>query len=117
MDFVVGLPESKGYNAIWVVVDRLSKMRHLVPCRNDTDGRKSGEMFIREVFKLHGLPDTIVSDRGPQFASEFWRHVCERFGIERRLSTAFHLQMDMSNATNEYHYGTIPQSLRQLSTE
>ena len=82
MDFVVGLPESEGYNAIWVVVDRLSKMKHLVPCRDDTDGKKLGEMFIREVFKLHGLPDSIVSDRGPQFASEFWRHVCERLGIE-----------------------------------
>jgi transposase InsO family protein len=53
-----------------------------------------GEMFIWEVFKLHGLPDTIVSDRGPQFASEFWKHVCERLGIEQSRSMAFHLQTD-----------------------
>jgi hypothetical protein len=72
MDFVVGLPECKEYNVIWVVLDRLGKMKHSVPYRDDTDGKKLGEMFIREVFKLHGLPDTIVLDRGPQFVSEFW---------------------------------------------
>jgi transposase InsO family protein len=94
MDFVVGLPESDGYNAVWVVVDRLSNMKHLVPCRDNTDGKKLGEMFIMEVFKLHGLPDSMVSDRGPQFASEFWRHVCKRLGIVRKLSTAFHPQTD-----------------------
>ena len=58
MDFVVGLLESEGYNAIWVVVDRLSKMKHLVPCWDDTDGKKLGEMFIREVFKLRGATRT-----------------------------------------------------------
>jgi len=77
MDFIVELLESKGYNTIWVVVDRLSKMRHLVPCQDDTDGRKLGQMFIQEVFKLNGLPDTIVSDRGLQFPSESCRHLCE----------------------------------------
>jgi transposase InsO family protein len=94
MDFVVGLPESEGFNAIWVVVDRLTKMRHLVPCTDTVDGKKLGEMYVKEVFRLHGLPETIVSDRGPQFASEFWRHICDRLGIERRLSTAFHPQSD-----------------------
>jgi transposase InsO family protein len=69
-------------------------MKHLVPCRDDTDGKKLGEIIIQEVFKLHGLPDTIVSDRGPQFASEFWKHLCERLGIKRKLSTAFHPQTD-----------------------
>jgi hypothetical protein len=94
MDFVVGLPESEGFNAIWVVVDRLTKMRHLVPCTDTVDGKKLGEMYVKEIFRLHGLPETIVSDRGPQFASEFWRHICERLGVERRLSTAFHPQTD-----------------------
>jgi hypothetical protein len=82
MDFVVELPDSDGYNAIWVVVNRVSKMKHLVPSRDDTDGKKLGEMFIWEVFKPHGLPDTIKSDRGQQFTSEFCRHVCERLVIE-----------------------------------
>jgi hypothetical protein len=77
MDFIVGLPESEGFHAIWVVVDRLIKMRHLVPCTDTVDGKKLGEIFIKEGFRLHGLPETIVSDRGPQFESEFWRHICE----------------------------------------
>jgi transposase InsO family protein len=88
MDFVVGLLESEGSNAIWVVV------RHLVPCTDTVDGKRLGEMYVKEVFRLHGLPKTIVLDRGPQFASEFWRHICKRLGIERRLSTAFHPETD-----------------------
>jgi hypothetical protein len=71
MDFVVGLPESEGFNAIWVVVDHLTKMRHLVRCTETVDGKRLGEMYIKEVFLLHGLPETIVLDRGPQIASEF----------------------------------------------
>jgi hypothetical protein len=78
----VGLPESDGYNAIWVVVDRFSKMKRLVPCWDDADRKKVGEMSIWEVLKLHGLLHTIVSDRQPQFASEFWRHICKRLGME-----------------------------------
>ena len=94
MDFVVGLLESDGFNAIGVVVNQLTKMQHLVPCMDKVDGSKLGEMFVKEVFRLHGIPDTIVSDRGPQFTSEFWKHVSERLGIEQRLSTAFHPQID-----------------------
>jgi hypothetical protein len=94
MDFVVGLPESEGCNTVWVVVDRLTKRRHLVPCTDQVDGKKLGEMYVKEVFRLHGLPETIVSDREPQFASEFWKHVSERLGIKQRLSTVFHPQTD-----------------------
>ena len=90
MDFVTVLPECEGYDAIWVVVDRLSKMRHFVPCRTTVDARGLAAMFLREVVRLHGLPKTIVSDRGPQFAAAFWKRICERLGIDRRLSTAFH---------------------------
>jgi transposase InsO family protein len=69
-------------------------MQHFVPCTDNVDGKKLGEMYIKEVFRLHRLPETIVSDRGLQFASEFWKHFCERLGIEQRLSTAFHPQND-----------------------
>jgi len=94
MDFVTGLPESEGYDAIWVVVDRLTKMRHLVPCKSSIDTAGLSDLFINYVWKLHGLPNTIVSDRGTQFASAFWRHLCARLGIEVKLSTAFHPQTD-----------------------
>jgi hypothetical protein len=83
MDFVLGLPESERFIAIWVVVDRLSLVKKFIPYRDDTDGMKLGELFIQELFRLHGIPDTIVLDRGPHFGSEFWRHVCNMIGIER----------------------------------
>jgi len=94
MDFVGGLRECEGFYAIWVVVDRLSKMRHFVPCHTTIDVLGLAELFLREVIHLHGLLLTIVSDRGPQFASVFWQQVCSRLGIDRRMSTAFHPQTD-----------------------
>jgi transposase InsO family protein len=94
MDFVVGLPWSEGCDAIWVVVDRLTKQRHLVPCRSDVDANDLADLFLKWVFRLHGLPETITSDRGPQFASHFWGRLCSRLEIGRRMSTAFHPQTD-----------------------
>jgi hypothetical protein len=99
MDFVTGLPECKGYDAIWVVVDRLSKMGHFIPCRTTVDARGLAEMFIKEVVRLHGIPRTIVSDRSPQIAAVFWKRLCDRLGIERKLSTAFHLETDGQTET------------------
>jgi len=94
MDVVVGLPECKGFDAIWVVVDRLSMMQHFIPCHTTIDAIEMAKLFLREVVGLHGLPATIVSDRGPQFASTFWGQICSHLGIDRRMSTAFHPQMD-----------------------
>jgi len=90
MDFVMGLPRSKDQYAIWVVVDRLTKQRHLVPCSTTVDARYLADLFLQHVFRLHGLPQTITSDRGPQFAPAFWHRLFARLGIEPRLSTAFH---------------------------
>jgi len=95
MDFVVGLPEWEGFDAISVVlVVRLSKMRHFIPCHTPIDVLGLVELFLREVVRIHGLPSTIVSDRGPQFASTFWQQMCSRLGIDRRMSTAFQSQTD-----------------------
>lgn len=94
MDFVTGLPESNGNDAIWVVVDRLTKMRHIVPCKTNIDAPGLAELFLQNVYRLHGLPETIISDRGSVFASEFWGRICERLGIERKLSTPFHPETD-----------------------
>jgi hypothetical protein len=76
MDFVMGLPWSNGCDAIWVVVDRLTKERHLVPCRMDVDAKELANLFIAHIFQLYGLPLTIISDRGPQFAALFWKNLC-----------------------------------------
>ena len=94
MDFMVGLPESRGYDAIWVMVDRLTKLRHMVPCKSTCSSEDLADLFLHNVWKHHGLPSTVISDRGPQFASRFWKALCERLGIERRLSTGFHPQTD-----------------------
>ena len=94
MDFVTGLPWSNGNDAIWVVVDRFTKMRHFVPCRTTTKAPDLANLFLHHVWKHHSLPQDIVSDRGPQFASDFWRQLCSRLGISPRLSTAFHPETD-----------------------
>jgi len=94
MDFMVGLPECEGFDAIWVVVERLSKMRHLIHCQTTIDAIEMGQLFVREMVPLHGLPATIVSDHGPQYTSTLWGQICSHLGIDRRMSTAFHPQTD-----------------------
>jgi len=89
MDFVTGLPWSHGNDVIWVVVDRLTKMCHLVPCHTTIDAPSLADLFLDNIWKHHGLPLTIISDRGPLFAAEFWGTIWRRLKIDRRLSTAF----------------------------
>lgn len=71
MELVLGLPYSKGFNAILVVVDRQSKMRHLIPCDTSVDAEKITTLYLQHVWKLHGLPAYITSDRGSKFTSKF----------------------------------------------
>ncbi len=97
MDFVTGLPLSNGFNAILTVIDRLTKERHYIPCSTEEEGTTTEatvELLINWVFRTHGLPSSIVSDRGPQFISMVWRSLCKRLGITLRLSTAYHPETD-----------------------
>jgi transposase InsO family protein len=94
MDFVTGLPSSNGFDAIWVVMDRLTKLRHFAHYSTMIDAEGLAELFLSNIFHLHGLPKTIVSDHGPQFASRFWKHLCHTLKIEPHLSTAFHPETD-----------------------
>ncbi len=97
MDLVTGLPISDGYNAIWTIIDRLTKERHYIPTVATDDGTSAEatvEMLIKEVFRLHGLPASIVSDRGSQFIATVWKSFCKRLGIEAKLSTSFHPETD-----------------------
>ena len=107
VDFVTGLPQSGDFDAICVFVDRLTKQRHLIPCRTTITAEQLADVFCDRVFRYHGLPDTIISDRGPQFASRFWRHLCACMKIDARLSTAFHPETDGQteriNAIMEQH--------------
>src|SRR3989337_1145002 len=94
MDFITGLPLSDNYNAILVVVDRLTKMAHFIPCRDDTTSVELAELYHKNVWKAHGIPKSIVSDRGQLFISSFWKDLTARLKIESRLSTAFHPETD-----------------------
>lgn len=94
MGFVTDLPKSEGYNAILVLVDRLTKMRHLIATTKEMDSREVARLSIDNVWKLYGLPDSIVSDRGTQFVAEFWRLLCHRLEISLKFTTVFHPQTD-----------------------
>jgi hypothetical protein len=94
MHFVVGLSECEGFDAVWVVVGRLLKMRHFIPCHTTIDAVGLAKLSLGDVVRLHGLPKEIVSDWGPQFASTFWAQICNPLGIDQRMSMAFHPQTD-----------------------
>jgi Integrase core domain. len=93
-DFIVKLPLAQGYDAILVVVDRLTKMAHFVATTEKTSAVGLARLFRDHVWKLHGLPESIISDRGPQFAAGLMKEVNEMLGIQTKLSTAFHPQTD-----------------------
>ncbi|XP_037833528.1 uncharacterized protein LOC112450623 isoform X3 [Kryptolebias marmoratus] len=94
MDFITGLPPSAGNSVILTIVDRFSKMVHLVPLKKLPSSKEMAGIMAKEVFRLHGIPKDIVSDRGPQFVSRFWREFCKLLGISVSLSSGFHPQTD-----------------------
>jgi transposase InsO family protein len=77
-----------------VIVDRLTIQRHLVPCHTTTNAKYVTDIYLREIWKHHGLPSHIISDRGTQFTALIWNHLIKCFGIEARMSTAYHPQTD-----------------------
>ncbi|KAK0637673.1 Transposon Tf2-12 polyprotein [Lasiodiplodia hormozganensis] len=93
-DFVVRLPPCEGYDAVLVVVDRFSKMRHFIPCETGTSAAQLARLFKDHIWKLHGLPESIISDRGAQFVSKFWKELCKLLRIDVKLSTAYHPETD-----------------------
>ena len=101
IDYVTPLPKclhlGQEFKHVAVVVDRLTKMRHFIPTVT-MEPEELADRFIERVFSLHGLPDTVLSDCGSQFISRLWSTLCQRLGIVRRLTSAFHPQ---SNAQTE----------------
>ncbi len=113
IDFITGLPESVAYggryDAILVVVDKLSKMCNYIPCRSDMTAGELAKVITREVSRLHGVPSAITSDRGSLFTSQLWANLIYSFRIERRLSSAFHPQ---TNRQTERQNSVLEQYLR-----
>jgi len=93
MDFITDLPPSEERDQLWVVIDRFTKMAHFIPLREKT-ALDLAKIFAREVWRFHGLPTDIVSDRDSQFTSETWKEFLEILSIRPRMSTAFHPQTD-----------------------
>jgi hypothetical protein len=72
MDFITGLPKtSRGFDSIWVIVDRLTKSAHFIPVKTDYRASRYTEIYVARIMSLHGIPKTIVTDRGIQFVSKF----------------------------------------------
>ena len=112
VDLIVGLPESKGYNSIMVVVDRLGKMIHAIPTRDTVTSAGVAKLFRDHVWKLHGLPTQIISDQGPQFVAQFMKELNSILDIKTPSSTTWHPQTD---GQTERANQEIEQYLRLLS--
>ena len=91
VDFITKLPMSKGHDAILVICDRFSKMSHFVATTEKTTAEGLVRLFRDNVWKLHGLPESVISDRGPQFAAGMTKELNKMLGIETKLSMAYHL--------------------------
>jgi len=88
------LPKSDGYTGILVVMDQLTKMSHFIPIRRDITAIETVETLMKHIFKNHGLPDKIISDRGSQFAANVIQEMYKKLNITVTLLTAYHPQMD-----------------------
>ncbi|GKA45259.1 putative reverse transcriptase domain-containing protein [Tanacetum coccineum] len=106
-DIATYLPKSsQGYDIIWVIVDRLTKFAIFVPMRETDPIGKLARMYLKEVVTRHGIPASIICDRGPRFASNFWRSLQKALGTNLDMSTAYHPQTDGQiefSYNNSYH--------------
>ena len=109
MDFITDLPLSNGFTCIFVTVDRFSKMSHFIPFANIPSAIDTASAFMKSIFRLHGLPDEILSDRGSQFTSKFWIAICKALGINMKYSSPFHHQ---TNGLTERVNSVVEQYLR-----
>ena len=95
MDFVSRLPKSLGGNdALWVIIDKLTKSAHFLPIRTTFTLDKLASLYVKEIVRLHGVPMSIVLDRDMHFTSKFWRNLQNALGTQLNFSTLFYPQTD-----------------------
>jgi hypothetical protein len=93
MDFIVGLPHTqRGYDSIWVIVDRLTKVAHFLSIKTTYTGERLVELYMERIVSLHRVPKKVVSNRGTQFTSQFWQKVHSSLGTKLNFSFAYHPQ-------------------------
>jgi hypothetical protein len=91
MDFIVGLPRTQaGYDLIWVIVDRLTKVAHFIVVNITYSGAKLAELYMSSIMCLHGVPKKIMSDRGSLFTSKFWEKLHESMDTKLNFSSSYH---------------------------
>jgi transposase InsO family protein len=94
MDFVTGLPKSGGKDVLMVVVDKFTKYCHLITLSHPFKAMEVAQLFLDNIYKLHGLPAKIITDRDLLFTSSFWEELMKMLGIKLNFSTAYHPQTD-----------------------
>ena len=95
MDFISGIPKTpQGNDMIWVIIDRFSKQSHFIPCHKTLKSSQAARLFIQHIFRLHGMPSDIISDRDSKFTSNFWCALFENLGTTLKFSSSFHPQTD-----------------------
>ena len=95
MHFITGLSKSKKQNdSIFVVIDKLSKAAHFIPMKSTYKEVKITDIFLKEIFRLHGIPKAIISDRDTKFIDKFWRSLFSRLEMQLKFSTSYIPQMD-----------------------
>ena len=93
MDFITGLPKTRrNKDAIWVIVDRLTKSAHFIPINQKDNASQLVDIYVKEIVSKHGVPQSIVSDRGSIFTAAFWRQLHNKLGSHLKYSTAYHPQ-------------------------
>ncbi len=112
MDFITDLPSSNGFTCIFVVTDRFTKMGHFIPFPKVPSATDTASAFMNNIFRIHGLPTEIISDRGTQFTSKFWTAICQSLNINMKPASPFHHQ---TNGLTERVNSVIEQYLRCYS--
>ena len=94
MDFIPELPECEGYDNILVIVDKLTKYAIFVPTTTTITEKGTAELFFQHVISQYGIPRQVITDQDVRWKGEFWKEICDRMGMKRALTTAYHPQAD-----------------------